>query len=94
MYANVGEQLVIKSINKRYADIRKINKIQKNEIIKGVKLIMKSTCCSFKGKYYLQIYGLHMAWLCSTIFADLVMEDLETECLSKLDFIPTAYYRY
>ena len=55
---------------------------------------MKSTYFSFIGKYYLQVHGLPMGGPCSTIFADIVMDDLETECLSKLDFTPTAYYRY
>ena len=43
---------------------------------------------------YLIIYGLPMGGPCSTIFADIVMDDLETECLEKLDFTPVAYYRY
>lgn len=30
----------------------------------------------------------------SPIFSDLVMTDLETECLSKLDFKPLFYFRY
>lgn len=48
LYTNVGEQLVIESIKKRYVDICKIYKIPKNEIIKVVKLIMISTFFSFK----------------------------------------------
>ena len=30
----------------------------------------------------------------SGLFADLVMEDLETECLRKLNFSPIFYFRY
>ena len=92
-YMNVVEQLVIESIKKRYVDICKIYKIPKNEIIKGVKLIIRSTSFSFTEKYYLQVYGLPIVGPCSTI-DDIVMDGLETECLSKLDFTPIAYYRY
>ena len=55
---------------------------------------MNSTYFSFKNKYYLQVYGLPMSGSCSKIFSDIVMDDLETECLEKLDFTPVAYYRY
>ena len=94
MYTNVGEQLVIKRINKRLVDIYKIYKIPENEMIKGVKLIMKSTYFSFKGKLYLQIYSSPMGGPCSAFFANSAVDDSETECSSKLDFTPTAYYRY
>ena len=30
----------------------------------------------------------------SGLFADLVMDDLESECLQKLSFKPTFFYRY
>ena len=62
----------------------KFIKFSKNEIIKA--LIMGSTYFSFERKYYLQVYIFPMGGLCSTIIADIVMENLETECLSKLDF--------
>ena len=31
---------------------------------------------------------------CSNIFSDIVMDDLESNCLNELDFTPLAYYRY
>ena len=94
LYTNVSEMRVIESIKKRYSDISKIYKIPLNEIVKGVKLIMKSTYFSFDRKFYHQIYGLPMGGPCSTIFADMVLDDLETECLGLLDFTPVVFFRY
>ena len=31
---------------------------------------------------------------CSTIFADIVVDDLGTTCLDKLDSVPVTYFRY
>ena len=42
---------------------------------------MESTYLRFKEEYYLQIHGLPMGGSFSTIFSDIVMDDLETDCL-------------
>ena len=76
---------------KRYNDISKAYKIPRNELIKGVKLIMSNTNFSFKEDYYLQINGLPIGGFWSTIFSDIVIDDLKSSCLNKLDFTPLVY---
>ena len=83
LYTNVGEKLVIESTKKRYSEISSKFKIPLNELVKGVKLIINNNYFSFKSKFYHQIYGLPMGGRCSIIFSDIVMDDLETNCLSK-----------
>jgi len=63
-------------------------------MIGAIDLVLSSTSFAFNGKYYEQIYGSPMGSLLSPILADIVMEDLETHCLQKLDFIVHTYYRY
>lgn len=55
---------------------------------------MENTYFQFNNVYYKQIFGTPMGSPVSLIFADIVMPDLERDCLSKLDFKPLFYYRY
>jgi len=48
----------------------------------------------FNGKYYEQIFDSPMGSHLSPILADVIMEDLETQNLQKLDFEVHTYYRY
>jgi len=57
-------------------------------------MVLSSTCFVFNGRHYAQIYGSPMDSLLFPILADIVMEDLETRSLQKLDFVVHTYYRY
>ena len=53
---------------------------------------MDNTCFQFNKKFYTQIYGTLMGSPISGLFADIVVEDLENECLQKLSFSPLFYF--
>ena len=54
---------------------------------------MDSTYFQFNNKYYVQIFGTPMGSPISGLFADILMEDLESDCLKKLYFSPMFYFR-
>jgi len=64
------------------------------QFLHAIDLILSSTSFSFNGEYYEQIYGSPMGSPLSPILADVVMDDLESQCISKLDFEIHTYYRY
>jgi len=51
-----------------------------------IDMVLSSKSFVFNGRYYEQIYGSPMGSPLSSIIADIVMEDLETLSLQKLDF--------
>jgi len=56
-------------------------------MMSAIDLVLYSTSFAFNGRYYEQIYGSPMGFPLSPILADIVMEDLETHCLQKLDLL-------
>ena len=94
LYTNVGKQRFIQALEKRAHLINSRCKIPLNEIIEATELLMDNTSFQFNNKFYTQIFGTPMGSSISGLFADLVMEDLETECLRKLSFAPAFYFRY
>ena len=55
---------------------------------------MDNTYFQFNNKFYKQSFGTPMGSPISGLFVDLVMDDLESECLQKLSFKPIFFYRY
>jgi len=62
-------------------------------LLQTIDLVSSSTSFLFNGKYYEQIYGSLMGSPLSPILV-VIMEDLETQSLQKLDFEIHTYYRY
>ena len=97
LFTNIPCHLVLNSLDRRFNDLHNICKIPFDEIRKCVKLIFDNTYFKFDNKFYQQIFGSPMGSPISPLFADLVMEDLENECLTKLKDLgcnPIFYYRY
>ena len=55
---------------------------------------MNNTFFQFDNSYYKQSFGTPMGFPISSILADLVMQDLETNVLQNFDFNIPVYYRY
>ena len=64
------------------------------EVERALDLILTSTYFNFDGKRYRQIEGSPMGNPLSPFFAEVVMRDLETSCMKKLNFKPLVYFRY
>ena len=63
-------------------------------ILDVIKIILNNNYFQFNNKFYRQIFGSAMGNPISPILSDIVMEDLETECIKKLSIKPTFYFRY
>ena len=94
LYTNVGKRMVIKALEKRARQISKNTTVPFSEIIEATELLFDNTFFQFDKEFYVQIFGTPMGSPISGLFADMVMEDLESECLDKLSFSPTFFYRY
>ena len=94
LFTNVPLDLVKNSIEKRYSTIIKHTNIPLNELHNAIDFFHNHTYLQFNGQYYQQIYGSPMGSAVSSIFADLVLADLEEHCLSQLDFKPIFFVRY
>lgn len=88
------KKLVFKAIEKRWNDIEKNTKFSLMQFIYAIDIILDSINFSFNGEFYEQIFGNLMGSPLSPILADIVMEDLETQCLEQLDFSSSLYFRY
>ncbi|XP_057325921.1 uncharacterized protein LOC130667978 [Microplitis mediator] len=84
LFTNVPLQLVKEGIKKRWSIIKRYTDIDCNSFIEAVELCFTSSSFLFNNNYYQQIFGAAMGSPLSPIAADMVMEDLEDECLSEL----------
>ena len=64
------------------------------EFIEVIKFILNHNFFQLNKKFYKQTFGSAMGNLLSPILSDIVMEDLEIECLKKLNVRPLFYFRY
>jgi len=65
-----------------------------NVPLNSIKFIFSSTYFTFNNVIYKQTFGTPMGSPLSPVIADIVMRDLENDCLRKLNFELTLYYRY
>ena len=84
-YLQTPLQLVLDSLDKRFDSIHNKCKIPFNEIVMCTKFLFNNTFFSFNNEYYRQIDGTPMGSPISPLFADIVMDDLETYCLRSLN---------
>ncbi|XP_071582490.1 uncharacterized protein [Temnothorax nylanderi] len=94
LFTNIPNELVYESVRKRWHYISQNTKLSLPQFLHAIELILHSTSFCFDDKFYEQIYGSPMGSPLSPILADMVMEDLETHCLSLLDFDVRVYLRY
>ena len=72
--------LVLKSLDWRCHLIHNNCRIPFDEIINCTKFIFENIYFSFNNNVYLQIFGAPMGSPISTLFADIIMDDLENHC--------------
>lgn len=94
LYTNIPVDLAIHSINKNWGKIKDFTNLPKEEFVKAVEFCLTSTFFCFNDEFYSQVFGIAMGSPISACIANLVMEEVENEILSSLDFTPTFYKRY
>ena len=94
LFTNVPPELVKSGIERRYEQMRKHTIIPLDEFFKAVDFLNDNTFLQFNKKYYKQVFGTPMGSAVSSVFSDIVMSDLETQCLNSIDFKPLFYFRY
>jgi len=93
LFTNVPLNLALDGLQKRWPLIESKTNIPKNEFL-SADLIFLSNFFTFNNVIYKQIFGTPMGSPLSPVIADIVMRDLETACLHKLNFNLTFYHRY
>ena len=86
--------LVMQSLDKRCLTISKKSPIPLDDIKDAIKFLFTNTYFQFNNQIYSQIHGTPMGSPLSQILADMVLDDLETTCLKKLNFNPIIFKRY
>ncbi|XP_071647563.1 uncharacterized protein [Temnothorax longispinosus] len=94
LFTNIPKDLVLKGIEKRWNHISKKTDLNLPQFLHAIDLILSSTSFSFNGEIYEQIFGSPMGSLLSPDAADIVMDDLETHCLSLLNCNIPIFIRY
>jgi len=64
------------------------------QFLDATDLVLSSASFKFDGRCYEQTYGSPMGSSLSPILADIIMDDLEIQCMKKLDFRMCSYYRF
>ena len=82
------------AIEKRWHQLH--NKINLNcsEFIKVITFILNNNYFQFNNKFYKQTFGSAMGNPLSPILSDIVIEDLELQCINKLESKPLFYFQY
>ncbi|XP_071577748.1 uncharacterized protein [Temnothorax nylanderi] len=94
LFTNIPKDLVLKGIEKRWHFISPHTNFSLPQFLHAVDLILSSTSFCFNGQFYEQIFGSPMGSPFSPKASDIVMEDLESECLGALDFEILLFRRY
>ena len=94
LYTNVSKRLVLASLKKRKSIIKSHSIISYNEIEKATQYLFDNIYFKFNDHIFHQQRGTPMVSSISGLYADIVMEDHEKECLKKLSFTPLLYKRY
>jgi len=77
LFTNIPTDLAIECISKKWHFIANACKINKEEFLKAVRLVLDSTFFTFDNRIYRQKFGTPMGSPLSPIIADLVMEYIE-----------------
>lgn len=94
LYTNIPIDLAIKCIENKWEQIKSFTPLTKKDFIEATKLCLTQTFFQFENSYYSQIYGVAMGSPISATIANLVMEYLEENTISQLNYQPFFFKRY
>lgn len=96
LFTNVPLQLVTDSLKRRISSLNNCN-IPFTDILKCTEILYNDTFFVFNKKYYRQVDGTPMGSPISPLFADIVIDDLESSCLkilkTQFNCSPLIYHR-
>ena len=85
LFTNISCELVLGSLDRRAVSTHNHCNIPLDELKECTAFLFNNTFFTFNGQVYQQIYGTPMGLLISPLFADIVMDDLEKDCLRELE---------
>ncbi|KAJ8685355.1 hypothetical protein QAD02_021148 [Eretmocerus hayati] len=88
LFTNVSKHHVQLAVERRFELIYRKYGIPLADFMGAITLLMDNTYFQFNGQFHKQKYGTPMGSPPSPRFADMRVEDLQQECLSKLHFKP------
>lgn len=94
LYTNIPTTTATIVIEKNWKKLKPHTKLDKEQFMKALDLCLNSTYFEFEGKIYEQIFGLPMGAPLSPVVANIVLEELEEQCLKKCTFEIPFYKRY
>lgn len=94
LFTNIPTTLCIKAIKKRWQRIKPHTFLTQKEFIDAVRLITTESYFCYRDHFYIQQAGLAMGNSISGFLANMVMEDLDENCIEKLPFRLPFYKRY
>ena len=98
LFTNISCELVLDSLDRRAFSIHNHCNIPIEELKECTAFLFNNMFFTFNDRVYQQIYGTPMGSPISPLFADIIMDDLEKNCLRELelhyDCTPIFYYRY
>lgn len=94
LFTNIPKDLIFNAIKKRWLSISPATKLELPQFLHAIEIVLGVSCFKFDNEFYEQVFGSPMGSPLSPILADMVLDDLESECLGKLDFNISVFYRY
>ena len=94
LFTNVQIGIAIKGIKDRWPQIQTHIKMPWYQFENGLRVCSSNSAFNFQNISYKQKSGFPMGSHLSPIAADIVMNDLETKCISSLPFQLPFYFRY
>ncbi|XP_011867795.1 PREDICTED: uncharacterized protein LOC105561973 [Vollenhovia emeryi] len=94
LFTNIPLDLAEESIANRWTYISDNCSIPRDEFLRAIRTVLKSTYFSFNFIIYQQTFGTPMGSPLSPIIADITMQDLECKAMETLRFRPMFYIRY
>lgn len=94
LYTSIPTQLAKDIITKRWDEIKQHTILPLNEFLTAIEYILTSTYFEYENTFYQQTEGCAMGFSISAVIAQLIMEDLETSTIAKLNTDIPFFYRY
>ncbi|XP_044753689.1 uncharacterized protein LOC123313059 [Coccinella septempunctata] len=94
LFSNVTLEAVIDSVNLHWDSIGEHCPLQRGDFLECVRLVFNTTYCQFQEKFFKQTKGTPMGTDSSSIFAEMVVDDILDRAFSLLCYTPLMTKKY